>query len=54
MWNVFNCKTLKDYHDLYLKVGVLLLADAFENFRKINLKEFGIDPFYLYSAPGLT
>ena len=32
IWDKFNCKTLKDYHDLYLKYGVLLLTDFLKNF----------------------
>ena len=27
----FKCKTMGDYHDLYLKSDVLILADVFEN-----------------------
>ena len=37
-------KTMKDYHDLYLKCDVLLLPDVFEKFRKKSLKNFGLCP----------
>ncbi|XP_071124236.1 uncharacterized protein [Mytilus edulis] len=33
---------------------VLILADAFEKFRKFFIKYHEIDPCYCYSAPGLT
>ena len=35
VWNKFEMKTLKDYHDLYLKFDVLLLADVLKNLEVI-------------------
>ena len=50
--NQFEMKTMKDYHDLYLKCGVLLLTDVFEKFRNNNLKNYGLCPSHYLSAPG--
>jgi hypothetical protein len=50
----FNLKTLGEYHDLYLTTDALLLADVFENFRKISMRIDGLDPTHYLSAPGLT
>ena len=53
-WNVFNCATLRDYHDAYLKTDVLLLADVFENFREMCLKNYGLEPAHFYTTPGMS
>ena len=54
VWNVFNCKTIGDYHDLYLKTDVVLLADVFQNFRKVCMNAYKLDPLHYYTAPGLS
>ena len=54
VWKKFNIKTLKDYLKLYNISDVLLLADVFENFRDICLKNYGLDPVHYYTAPGLA
>ena len=38
VWNTFEMKSIKDYHDLYLKCDVLLLADVFEKLEMIVWK----------------
>jgi len=47
-------KTFREYHDLYLKTDVLLLADVFENFRNICLNNYDLDPTWYYTSPGLA
>ena len=47
-------KKMKDYHDLYLTTDVLLLADVFENFRNVCVKNYKLDPAWYYTAPGLA
>ena len=54
VWKTWKMKTLKDYLELYNECDVLLLADVFENFRDICLKNYGLDPVYYYTAPGLA
>ncbi|MGR0202317.1 hypothetical protein, partial [Klebsiella pneumoniae] len=44
VWKQFQCLTLGDYSDLYLKIDVLLLCDCFEAFRDITLSNYSIDP----------
>ena len=53
IWNVFKMNTIGDYHDLYLKTYVLLLADVFEKFIKHCLDYYGLDPCHYFSSPGL-
>ena len=45
---------MKDYHDLYLKCDVLLLADEFEKFRNNSLKNYELCPSHYLRAPGLS
>ena len=54
VWEAFDCKTLKDYHDVYLKSDVLLLADVFETFRGLCMTNYGLNPAWYYTAPGLA
>ncbi len=43
VWRAFNCKTMRDYHDLYLKTDVLLLSDIMTEFRRVCKKVYGLD-----------
>ena len=45
---------MKDYHDLYLKYHVLLLANVFDKFRNNSLKNYGLYWSDYLSAPALS
>ncbi len=54
VWEKFDMKTMREYHDLYLRSDVLLLADVFENFRDVCMSKYGLDPCWYYTSPGLS
>ncbi|XP_073982716.1 uncharacterized protein [Rhodnius prolixus] len=54
VWNHFECSTLGEYSDIYLKTDVLLLADVFQNFRNVTMETHKIDPAHYFTAPGMA
>ena len=54
VWEKFGLKNMGEYHDLYLKSGILLLADVFEEFRSVCLENYQLDPAWYYKSPGLA
>ena len=54
VWKEFNIESMKDYHKLYNLSDILLLADIFENFRITCMNNYGLDPAWYFSAPGLA
>ena len=54
VFNKFKLNNLGEYHDLYVQSDTLLLADVFEKFRDMCLKEYELDPAHFLSLPGLA
>ena len=53
VWSEFGINNLGEYHNLYLCMDVILLANVFEAFRKVCLDNYGLDPAHFYMAPRL-
>ena len=53
-WKKFEMKTMKEYHSLYLKCEILLIADIFKKFGNNSLKKYGLYPSHYLSASGLS
>ena len=54
VWKEFGIRDLGDYHDLYLRTDVVLLANVFEAFRDTCLRHYTLDPAHFYTSPGLA
>ena len=52
--NLFNIKNGEELTQLYLKRNVLLLKCVFEDFIKVSINEFDINPLYCVSLAGYT
>ena len=54
VWKEFGIRDLGDYHDLYLRTDVVLLANVFEAFRDTCLRHYTLDPAHFYTSSGLA
>ena len=54
VWREFGINNMGEYHDLYLKTDVILLANIFKPFRNVCLSNYGLDPAHFYTAPRLA
>ena len=52
VWKEFRIHNLGDYHDLYLRTDVVLLANVYEAFRETCLEHYKLDP--AHTSPGLA
>ena len=53
-WREFRIRNIGEYQDLYLKTDTIPLANVFESFRSLCMDNYGLDPAYFYTAPGLA
>ena len=54
VWEEFGIYNLGDYHDLYLRTDVVLLANVYGACRDTCLKHYKLDPAQFYTCPGLA
>ena len=54
VWEECGIHNLGDYHDLYLRTDVVLLANVYETFSDTCLKYYKLDPAHFYASPGLA
>ena len=54
LWFLFDLKNIGELSDLYVAVDTALLADIFENLRRVSFSTIGLDPAHSFTAAGLS
>lgn len=54
IWRYFNCQTLSDYLEIYLKSDILYLVDVFQHFRAFFNAEFQLESAKYLSISSLS
>ena len=54
VWERFGMETMGQYHDAYLMMDVILLADVFEGYRRMGFERYGLDPAHHFTSPGFA
>ena len=50
----FKIRKLGEYHNLYLRTDVILLANVSEAFSDTCLEHYSLNPAHFYTSPGLA
>ena len=51
VWESFKIESMKEWHNLYVRLDTALLSDVMENTRSIMMKSYGLDIAHYYSLP---
>ena len=54
MLREFRILNLGEYHDIYLRTDVVLLANMYKVFKDTCLQHYKLDPAHFYTSPGLA
>ena len=54
IWREFKIRNMGEYHNLYSRTDVFILANVFKSFKGVCLENYGLDPLHFYTVPGLT
>ena len=53
VWDELGMQTMAQYHDVYLMLDTLLLADVFEEHQIMGIENYGLDPAHYFTSPVL-
>ena len=54
MWNRYDCRTMKDYTELHMKLKTMLFVDVCHQFRAFAFRQYGLDPAHCWTLSEYT